>query len=312
MKDKNQEEQMVIIAWLYYVEHLTHEAIAEKMNLSRVGVTRILQKARSEGIVRFSITRPLPEHFKLENRFKEKFNLRSVTIVRTLSSPLETNQEVCRAAAFLLSKRLFAGCRLGLAFSQTLSSMVDYLDQNACPGNITIQELTGTYLSPDAPYGISWRIAEKIKAHLVSIPVPVVVQSEDIRNMILQEPSIREAFSGFSRVDLAMIGLGNVDPHSTLVKAHYYTPAEMLEQQNRGAVGELLLYFYDNQGKFITNPLQNRMIVIPREDILRIKDVIGVACGPEKVDAIRGALLTGVVHHLVTDQETAIAVMGQT
>jgi len=55
--------------------------------------------------------------------------------------------------------------------------------------------------------------------------------------------------------------------------------------------------------------VQNRMIAISWDEIKQIKDVLAVACGQDKIETIRGGLLTGVIHHLITDQETAMAVL---
>ncbi len=309
MADNNQDDQMVIAAWLYYHERLTHEEIAERLHMSRVSITRLLQRARAEGVVQFTITRPLPEQYKVENRLKEKFNLKSVTISNTMAEKGDTVREVCRSASFCLKKLLFPGCRLGVAFSSTLSSMVEFLDEASVPRNITIQELAGTYLSPNAPYGISWRIAEKLNANIISLPVPVVVQSEEMRNGLLQEPSIKEAMQGIPNVDLAIVGLGRIGHDSTLVKTGHFTPEIMQDLKEHGAVGDILLYFYDREGNYVPSPIEKRMIILSWEELNRIPDVIGVATGQDKVDAIIGALRSGMVHHLVTDMETALAVL---
>ena len=44
-------EAKVRAAWLYYVEGLTQEQIAEALGLSRIKVIRMLAAARSEGLV---------------------------------------------------------------------------------------------------------------------------------------------------------------------------------------------------------------------------------------------------------------------
>src|SRR5260370_213652 len=51
--------------------------------------------------------------------------------------------------------------------------------------------------------------------------------------------------------------------------------------------------------------LDDRLIAIEREELARIPTVVAVAAGPEKYAAIRGALRTGYVDVLVTDETTA-------
>lgn len=306
---ENQDELMVIAAWLYYEERLTHEQIAEQLHMSRVSVTRLLQRARTEGIIQFNITRPLPEQYKLETRLKEKFNLQSASIARTMSKPEDTIKEVSKNAAATLKNLLFPGCRLGLAFSSTLRYMVDYLDGESTPDQMIVQEMTGTYLAPNAPYGISWRIAEKLKANIISLPVPVVVQNAEIRNAMYQEPAIKEALQGIDMVDLAVVGIGNVEDDSTLVRTGHFTSDFMREIRQKGAVGDILLHFYNHNGEYVDCGILNRMVILTWEQVQRIPHIIGVATGAKKVEPIIGALNSGVVHHLVTDTETAIAVL---
>ena len=51
--------------------------------------------------------------------------------------------------------------------------------------------------------------------------------------------------------------------------------------------------------------LDDRLIAIDREELARIPTVVAVAVGPEKYAAIQGALRTGYVDVLVTDETTA-------
>ena len=309
MAEHTQDDLMVIAAWLYYHEKLTHEEIAERLHMSRVSITRLLQRARAEGVVQFTITRPLPDQYKLESRLKEKFDLKSVTISSSMADEMDTIREVCRAASLTLKQNLTPGSRLGMAFSSTLSNIVEFLDGTSTPKDITIQEMAGTYLSPNAPYGISWRIAEKLNAHIISLPVPVVVQSKETRNGLMEEPSIKEAMAGIPKVDVALVGIGRIGHDSTLVKTGHFTPEMMKELKARGAVGDVLLHFYDIEGNYVSNPIQDRMIILTWEEWCRIPNVIGVATGANKVEAIIGALRSGTVHHLVTDMDTALAII---
>ncbi|NJL94867.1 MAG: helix-turn-helix domain-containing protein [Anaerolineae bacterium] len=56
------QELMIRAAWMYYHDALTHQEIAEKLNTSRVKITRLLQQAREQGIVEIRVTAPLPRN----------------------------------------------------------------------------------------------------------------------------------------------------------------------------------------------------------------------------------------------------------
>ncbi len=55
--------------------------------------------------------------------------------------------------------------------------------------------------------------------------------------------------------------------------------------------------------------LDDRLIAIDREALARIPTVVGVAAGVEKYAAIQGALRSGYVDVLVTDERTAKALV---
>ena len=56
-------------------------------------------------------------------------------------------------------------------------------------------------------------------------------------------------------------------------------------------------------------PMQDRVLCLSREDLLRIPNVIAVAAESSKVTAILGALRTGAIDTLATTTANAAAVL---
>ena len=63
-------------------------------------------------------------------------------------------------------------------------------------------------------------------------------------------------------------------------------------------------YFFDRQGSIITCE-SDLVIRIPLPQLRNAKRVIAIATGLNKVDSIIGALKTGLITHLITDERTA-------
>ena len=63
----------------------------------------------------------------------------------------------------------------------------------------------------------------------------------------------------------------------------------------RGAVGDIALRFFDNYGQAIQTDVDERVIGINLDQLAQVKRVVGVAGGPEKKEAILGALRGGLV-----------------
>ena len=73
--EEKKEELITIAAWLHYEENKNHEEIAKHLNISRVSVTRMLKKARENGVVQFRITKSLPPQYRLEVSLKKNISL---------------------------------------------------------------------------------------------------------------------------------------------------------------------------------------------------------------------------------------------
>ena len=79
----------------------------------------------------------------------------------------------------------------------------------------------------------------------------------------------------------------------------------------RPAVRDISLRFFDADGGFVKTPLDDRVIGMSLEELSKIGRVIALAGGQSKTAAIRGALRTGVIDLLITDQFTAARLVGQ-
>ncbi len=299
------EDQLVAIAYFYYIEGFTQEEVAARMNLSRIAVTRMLKRAREEDIVHVSIKRPLPSLYQLALSLERKYRLKAVRVVQTSASGEETMDAMGRAGAEFLTGFLRPGRRIGVAWSRTVSTILPHIRRPIKPVNCIINELAGTYLSPDVPYSVSWQLAEKLGVPLESIPVPVLVKTEQAKEIMLQEEMIRKALNHATLVDIALVGIGNIGNDSSLASAGFVTGEQIEEFKRMSAVGDILMRYFNSEGKHISMPFDSRIISLPWEQIKKLPFVVAMACGPSKIAAIRGALAGRIIHGLITDRRTA-------
>ena len=303
------EELMILAAWMHYDDGLTHEEIAKKMRLSRVAVTRLLQRARREGILQIKITKPLPLQYELERRLQKTFGLESAVVVKTRATLDETMDAIGRAGAEHLKQVVFPNCRLGVGWSRTVSRMAPYLAKPETRVNCVVNELAGSVLDPEHPYSISWRIAQVLEAKVEALPAPVVVNSAEARQALLSEPTIKTAMQHASQCDIAFVGLGDLEPDCTLVRTGFMTGEQRSELGSRGAVGDILMRFFDISGRHVPSPLDPRVISLTRAEIERIPCVVALAAGPTKVDAIVGTLRGHLCRSIILDMTTAEQVL---
>ncbi|HWP68104.1 MAG TPA: sugar-binding domain-containing protein, partial [Rectinemataceae bacterium] len=237
------EEQLLIAVNLYYMENMTQEEIASKLGLSRVAVTRMLKKARDEGMVQITVKKPMPELYRLALDLEKRYRLKAAIVAPGGDSPKASMEAVGRAGAELLERLITTGCRIGVAWSATVSAMLPYVRKPPVkPG--WINELAGTYLTTNIPYVVSWPLAEKLGVPVESIPMPVLVRSGRVKEMMIQEPAISSALESASKVDLAFVGLGNVSRDSSIMRTGYIGEDQLEEFSAKGAVGDILMRYY--------------------------------------------------------------------
>ena len=83
---------------------------------------------------------------------------------------------------------------------------------------------------------------------------------------------------------------------------------EFQELKRKSAVSNILGKFRLN-GKIVNEEMNSIILSISLEELKQIDRVIAVAGGENKIESILGALNTGAIDILVTDEDTAIKVL---
>ena len=112
----------------------------------------------------------------------------------------------------------------------------------------------------------------------------------------------------YKEIKTVIMGIGIPDRGgSTMVKAGYITEQELNHMVQQGVVGDLLLQFYNRDGR--VEPYQSfneRVAGMPLSQLRQVENKIGIGSGLAKADAIYGALQGGYINILVTDEECAM------
>ncbi|MFP4321556.1 MAG: sugar-binding transcriptional regulator [Anaerolineales bacterium] len=308
MNNDNQE-LMIRAAWMYYSDNMTHEQIAQKLHLSRVKVTRMLQKAREEGIVEISITYPLPLNHRLSQELEANFNLNEAVIIPTGQTYDMTLKETGRAAADYLNHVIEPGCRVGFGWSTTVSHMGAHLSAPTKRIDFSVVDLMGSMLGRSNPYSVSGKIAETYGATLYPLTVPIVVRNKEAYDAIMNDLNVQHSFELVRSCDLGFAGVGNMGITSTLVQSNYLTPEEMDNIHKDGAVGDILMRYYDIDGNPVPTVMDDFVIGLTWAELKRLPRVVVVAVGQHKIEPVVGILRSGICDVLITDAETAEGVL---
>ena len=309
---RDQHRLLYKIARAYYVDGLTQQQVANRFGLSRPKVSRLLHQARHERIVNISLVPPSGGMTDLEHQLETTYGLEEVVIV-SVSDPCNLSSvalELGPVAADLLLRCLSGRETVAITWGRTVLAMVDALQSKSWP-DVTIVQMDGGLGPVDVlehSTELARRMAQKLNARLRLLPVPGIVSSRAAAQALKSDAQISETLALAARADIAIVGLGVLEPDAVILRSGTIIKQSDLELlREAGAVGDVGLRFMNASGKPINLGIAERIIGLTLEQIASIPRVIGVGGGEAKVQVIRAALRARILDILVTDHATAQA-----
>jgi len=139
---------------------------------------------------------------------------------------------------------------------------------------------------------VTRRLAQKLHVQPVLLHAPSIVDNRRTRELLMRESTVIDTFKYFSKLDLAIVGIGAIKPaiQSTLLSSGYVSAAELASLKRAGAVGDVFSYFLDDDGEVVRTETYQRLITIGLAEIRRITTTLGVATGDKKARAVAAAI----------------------
>lgn len=294
------------VAWLYYMEGMTQDEISKTLGLSRSRVLRFLANSRQSGIVQIRVTTKLSYCVELERTLEQKFGLERAIVVPKPQDAASTQSIIGAVLGGYLSEIITENMTIGLGWGKTLSASlptVEYRDQNG----VSILSMLGglTRVSGVNPSEFAWRLADRLSAECYLMAAPVFAPDLRTREALLTHPGIQEIFRRASRLDLAILSVGDLSPFSTVSEYFLLEREELADLQAAGAVGDVLCRFIDADGNIIKHPVNDRVVAVDPRDLRGTRKLVLASGGWQKYEVIRGAMRLLKPHVLVTDELVA-------
>lgn len=311
--DTDLDRLIAKVAWMYHVRNLSQGEIAKRVKLSQSGVSRLLEQATSNGIVRTEINLPVGLFIELENGLEEAYGMKEVYVfdVHELKNESELVHDLGKLLAIRLAATGIHANVVGFtSWSRSLRATVEALKNTKNSNAKFVVEMLGDVGDPAAQHEAALttqRFSEIVFAQPKFLRVPGVVQSKEIRDgLIKNDFHVQDAFRLLDQVELALVGIGTCEIVAPLTGGdNFFTAKEFESVKKLGAVGQVNLRFIDKNGKPVATKLDDRVIGITLKQLKQAGTRIGVAGGASKYQAIRAALRGGWINTLATDVETA-------
>ncbi|MCE5328883.1 sugar-binding transcriptional regulator [bacterium] len=305
---------MVKVSTLYYKDGLTQDDISKKLKISKYQVNRILKRAVETGIVQISINDSLTHITEYEEKLEKQFNLkRAIVVDNSGLSDKELKAKMGQAASNYLLEIIKNNDIIGVAWGTTINEVINHLP-NKINKNVEVVQVTGGVHQLSVNLNcqdIARRLAAiyGVEPHLIY--APAIVESSKLRDLLLNELSIKETFKFFSKINIALVGIGSIFPKviSSFIETGSFSQDDLEKLKLHKAVGDVFSHFFDINGRISDSDIDSRMIAISTDDLFKIPYSIGVAGGEAKAEAILGAMRGKYINILVTDSKAAAKIL---
>ncbi|MBJ7556925.1 sugar-binding transcriptional regulator [Marinomonas spartinae] len=314
MSKVDDKRLLVKIATLYYQDGLKQAQIADKLRLSQSQVSRSITRCLKEGIVKINVVQPPNVFIALEHTIQQTFSVPNVIVVDVEDNPTDhtIKRAIGSAAAYYLENSLKKSDLIGISsWSDTIRSMVDSLTPGKIQAKGVIQLLGGVGHNGNIQATIlTQTMADILSCPAHMLPAQSIEQSVDEKEKLLNTSGVSEVVAMFDDVNIAIVGIGLLEPSNLLRNSgNYYDKTTLKMLADRGAVGDISLHYYNASGVDVLEPSENPVIGMTLNQLQHCEHVVGVAGGIDKVEAIKGALRGGYIDVLITDRVTAEAII---
>ena len=304
--------QMYRIAKMYYMDGLTQAQIAAAESISRSQISRLLEQARSRGIV--EITVRMPGRISL-NELREdlirELKLKDLTIAPLDESATEEAviEAIATAAAAYLPKELRSCRTVGVGWGRTVYRTSCVLSHRGAESEKLFVPLIGVSGTDNPALQVNAildRMGERFRAHTYFINVPAFRESE-ISLSELEKKRLQQLHRYWDDLDAAIVGVGTVPVTRSFFVSEM--PARFTDRfREAQAAGDVLTQYFQADGSLIPDIPGYERIAFDASVLRQVRKVICLAGGRDKVTALIAAAKAGYYNMLVTDSVTAEAI----
>ncbi len=293
-------------AVLYYEKKKTQQEIAQLMGLSRQTVSKLLGNSVREGIVEIRISDPESTREALSREVCQRFGIREAVVCGVSCDDRELRfMMTVQAAAKYVIPIIEAGNKnIAVSWGRTVQALIRDLTPTKSQGN-SVFPLLGATDNVDAYFlsnELARQLADKIGAQLQYAWFPYLPEQPEDVSLLKQTSCYRKMEDLWNKIDLAVVGIGNCGILERFKENFGSQPGD------EEAVGDVATHFFTEDGVLLD--LYKNALCATAANIKNAQTTVAVACGDDKVSAIAGALRTGLIDVLITDEYTAARLLG--
>ena len=298
--------QSLAVAKMYYQSDQSQSQIAHQLGISRPTVSRLLQYAREQGLVRIHIIDPVQVVQSLVQALSRAYRVVVHVVPTQLTAASELLNTVGQYAAHYLEDIVAEHDIIGIGWGKTIYAIGSNLQPDTLTGVEVIQLKGSVSYSTEHTYAYESIDAFANAFHAVPqyLPLPVIFDHQQTKELVEAERHIQYLLELGRKANIAIYSVGTVRSSALVFQLGYLQDQEKDFLQAH-AVGDIFSRYIDENGEVVDPKLNQRTIGIDLDNLRHKEHSILVAAGDAKIPAVRAALLGGYPNCLIIDQHAA-------
>ena len=297
MLSQEKQKKLAYVARRYYLEDQRQSDIAKELGVSRPLISRMLSEARELGVVEITIHEPRARMENLLERLRSFCAIQNGVLVEDGMDEDETNCALSQGAVELL--QTIGARRLGVGWGYLIGQLVTWLESNPqLNSSITdICPLVGNASIPARNYQSNENVrlmAQQFGAAPHFLYLPALPDNLKEKRLLCSTEVYHQIEQQWDGIDTALVNIGNYPSSPDFASLVRY--GDLLQKQR--ACGRMLVYYFNEDGTVIQSD-QDFAIQIPLEALRRCPNIVGVCSANTSAKALRGALRSGLLTHIV-------------
>jgi len=302
---------MTKVCKLYYYDNYQQREIADMLGISPPTISRLINKAKSNGIITFSIPDKLLECLDLEEKIIEKYNINEAII-----TPIEKNQigdmesirkEIAKECARYLQRTLKSDTIIGFSWGMTINCALNYLNPTQRK-KATLLSLTENILLPKRTELETYKKAYQFFSESILSINPIGFYDEQGNRVYFNYAGKTEDTRLLlQKAEAAITGVGTVQPfveHDIfdMANAFKFSTEDLVTHD---VVGVFLNRFFMRNGKEYREDNGDKIGSISFANFKKIPKKILVSRGEHKALAVKTLIEMNMANVLIIDESLA-------
>ena len=303
---QDKRKRLAYVARRYYLEDQKQSDIARELGVSRPMVSRLLAEARALGVVEITVHDPETRTARLMERLRRMGSVQGGVLIDDGGDSDGANRLLSEGAVQLLWQ--LGAQRLGVGWGYLIGQIVNWLEQNPQTDSpvTDICPLVGNASIPARNYQSNENIrlmAQQLGAAPHFLYLPALPESLEEKEVLCSTEVYRQIYRQWETLDTALVNIGDYPSSPDFASLVRY--GSLLQEQR--ACGRMLVYYFNEDGHVIQSE-QDFAIQIPVDVLSRCQNIIGVCSDNTSAKAVRGALRSGLLTHIVARSDIIEAV----